>query len=74
VTIYFENCLGACRDAAIDLPDGTGVSAIIDACRERWGGGRLIRLGKDLAWSKSTDVDQDWRGCCKDKIERKAAN
>jgi hypothetical protein len=70
MTIYFENCIGACSEAAIDLPDKTRISEVIDRCIKRWGYGSLSRVGpnKELIWRH--DMDEVWIGCCAEKIAR----
>ena len=71
VTVYFDNCLGSCKLATMDLPDSMEISAVIDKCRERWGEGELVRTrgaASDLYWRKISERDGDWRGCCAEKI------
>ncbi len=69
MTVYFDNCLGACKNATFDVPDGTRIDDIVARCRETWGDGRLLRTGRDksLTWVKDSDGG-DWRGCCAEKI------
>jgi hypothetical protein len=68
MTIYFENCVGACTEAVLELPDDTQISQVIDSCIKRWGYGSLSRVRKELIWKH--DMDSVWVGCCGEKIER----
>lgn len=68
MTVYFDNCLGACREAAMDLPDRTSVSEIIFLCITKWGEGSLRRMRNELIWCH--DRDAEWVGCCAEKIQK----
>lgn len=70
MTIYFDNCLGACAGATIEIGADATFGEIIDACRAKWGGGTLIRTRNEYVWQKITDRDgQDWKGCCAEKMK-----
>jgi hypothetical protein len=64
VTVYFENCVGYCANATIEL-NGMRISEVIDACTERWGSGALCRANKQLVWKH--DMDTPYLGCCLDR-------
>ena len=73
MTIYFDNCLGACSNATMEISGESSFGQIIDSCRERWGEGTLIRIRNEYVWQKITDRDgQDWKGCCAEKIRKEA--
>jgi hypothetical protein len=66
VRIYFADCIGGCEGAAIDIPDITSISKVIDACIVRWGSGTLVRVQNELVWVH--DTGEKWIGCCAKKI------
>ena len=68
IVVYFDNCYASCKEGIIELPDGAGMSAMIDAARAKWGEGVMRRAGNEYMWCKNSDCDADWRGCCAMKL------
>lgn len=66
MTIFFDNCTGQCSNAIIELPDGTPITKVIDACIAKFGEGSLMRANKELLWKH--DIDAPWIGCCAEKV------
>jgi hypothetical protein len=73
MTVYFDNC-PSCRYGAIELPDGTSVSVVIDECKKRWGDGSLVRYRQNGGRRRSHslvyvhDMDAPWIGCCAERV------
>lgn len=66
VRLYFDNC-PTCPNGCFETAR-TEIGEMITLCRERWGEGRLVRINGEFVWTKNSDTDGDWRGCCAEKI------